>query len=215
MLKVMESGTAERVEIADAGSARGALVSHLGALIRQERQRRGLTLVQVCARAKISTAFLSLVERGKATPSLGSLAGIADALAVPISTFLQVGFSADAVTRSGERPHFSIGSSALRYERLSTVFPGQRIDSVIIHVPPGYRGEKIAHTGEEWIYMIEGHLHQTIGGTTVTLGPGDTCHFRGDTPHSFANRGRGPARLIWVGTVPVFRNGSGPDGFPP
>jgi transcriptional regulator with XRE-family HTH domain len=60
-------------------------VSNLGALIRQERQKRGLTLVQTCERARVSPAFLSLIERGKARPSLGSLAGIADALGLPVS----------------------------------------------------------------------------------------------------------------------------------
>ncbi len=187
--------------------ARGALVSNLGALIRQERQKRGLTLVQTCKRAHVSPAFLSLVERGKAVPSLGSLTGIADALGLRVSTFLQVGLNADAVTREGERPTFSIGSSVLRYERLSTVFPGQQINAVMIHVPPSYRAETISHTGEEWIYVVSGKLHQTIDDTTVVLGPGDTCHFRGDSPHSYANRGKAPVKVVWVGTVPVFRSG--------
>ncbi|MBM1169951.1 helix-turn-helix domain-containing protein [Microvirga arabica] len=190
-------------------------MSNLGALIRQERQKRGLTLVQACERARISPAFLSLVERGKATPSLGSLAGIAEALELPVSTFVQIGLNADAVTRAGQRARFSIGDSALRYERLSTVFPGQQIDAVMIHVPPGYRAETISHTGEEWIYVVSGELQQSIDKTTVVLGPGDTCHFRGDSPHSYANRGKDLATLIWVGTVPVFRNGDQPQGIHP
>jgi transcriptional regulator with XRE-family HTH domain len=195
--------------------AREALVSNLGALIRQERQKRGLTLVQTCERARVSPAFLSLIERGKARPSLGSLAGIADALGLPVSTFLQVGLKADAVTREGERPTFSIGGSVLRYERLSTVFPGQQIDAVMIHVPPSYRANTISHTGEEWIYVVSGKLHQKIDDTTVVLGPGDTCHFRGDSPHSFANRGKALVKVVWVGTVPVFRSGGQPQGIHP
>ena len=187
------------------GPAREALVSNLGALIRRERQKLGLTLVQVCERAHISPAFLSLVERGKGTPSLGSLAGIADALALPVSSFLQVGLGADAVTRAGQRAQFSIDQSPLRYERLSTVFPGQQIDAVMIHIPSGYRGETISHVGEEWIYVVAGELHQTIDKKTVILGTGDTCHFRGDSPHSFVNRGKKTTSVIWVGTVPVFR----------
>ena len=195
--------------------AREALVSNLGALIRQERQKRGLTLVQTCERARVSPAFLSLIERGKATPSLGSLAGIADALGLPVSTFLQMGLNADAVTRERERPTFSIGGCVLRYERLSTVFPGQRIDAVMIHVPPSYRANTISHTGEELIYVVSGKLHQTIDDTTVVLGPGDTCHFRGDSPHSYANRGKAPVKVVWVGTVPVFRRGGQPQGIHP
>jgi len=196
------TGTADEA----CGGGREALVANLGLLIRQERQKRGLTLVQVCERARISPAFLSLVERGKATPSLGSLAGIADALGLPVSNFLQAGLGADAVTRAGERVQFPVGTSGLRYERLSTVFAGQQLDAVMIHIPPGYRAETISHVGEEWVYVLSGQLHQVIDGTPLVLGAGDTCHFRGDSPHSYANRGKVPAAVIWVGTVPVFRN---------
>lgn len=114
MLRLMENGISnpDLLNRPTPGQAREVLVSNLGALIRQERQKRGLTLAQTCKRAHISSAFLSLVERGKATPSLGSLAGIADALSLPVSTFLQVGLNADAVTRDGQRAQFSIGSLA-------------------------------------------------------------------------------------------------------
>jgi transcriptional regulator with XRE-family HTH domain len=188
----------------------GGPTQNLGVLIRKERQKRRLTLAEVCARAKISPGFLSLVERGKATPSLGSLAGIADALDLPVSTFLQVGLAADAVTRSQGRALFTVGESGLSYERLSTVFPGQQLDAVKIHIPPQHRAETIAHAGEEWIYVVAGELRLTIAGTPVVLRAGDTCHFRGDSAHAYANRGRTPTVLLWVGTVPVFRPAKAP-----
>ncbi|MBS4047116.1 MAG: helix-turn-helix domain-containing protein [Ferrovibrio sp.] len=195
-------------------AAREALVSNLGALIRQERQKRKLTLVQVSEKAKLSPAFLSLVERGMATPSLGSLAGIAFALELPVSTFVHVSSTAGAITRASQRHQFGIEAADLRYERLSTVFPGQQMDAVIIHVPPGYGAETIAHVGEEWLYVLNGQLELVIDGEAATLGPGDTCHFRGDTPHSYSNRGKKPVAVIWVGTVPVFRSNES-QGFHP
>lgn len=194
----------DSVDEADAPS-RDVPPFNLGGLIRQERLKRQLTLAQVSERANISPAFLSLVERSKGTPSLGSLAGIANALDLPVSTFLQSGLSADAVTRAGQRPQFAIAESPLRYERLSTVFPGQQVDAVMIHVPPGYRAETIAHVGEELIYILAGEFHLTIDGKPMVLGPGDTCHFRGDSPHSYANRSDRPVSVLWIGTVPVFR----------
>jgi transcriptional regulator with XRE-family HTH domain len=203
----MDQPSARRDALANnaPGPASGAF-DNVGSLLRQERHKRGLTLVQVAERAKISVAFLSLVERRKATPSLGSLAAIADALGLPITAFLQVGLPADAVTRAGARPRFSVDGSSLTYERLSTVFPGQQLDAVTIHVPPGHRGETIAHPGEEWVYVVAGRLRLLIDGAPIDLGEGDTCHFRGDTIHSYANPGRGTATILWVGTVPVFRS---------
>ncbi|MBX3454666.1 XRE family transcriptional regulator [Ferrovibrio sp.] len=206
---------ADHDEPAELASGTDSMVSSIGLMIRQERQKRKLTLTQVSKKARLSPAFLSLVERGLATPSLGSLAGIAAALNVPVSTFVHVSSTAGAITRAHQRAQFGVEESGLRYERLSTVFPGQQMDAVIIHVPPGYSAETIAHAGEEWLYVLAGELEQTIDGETVTLGPGDTCHFRGDTPHSYGNRGAVPTAVIWVGTVPVFRSNENTQGFHP
>src|ERR671913_2428458 len=87
----------------DVPASRPGALQNVGSLLRRERHKRRLTLVQVAERAEISPAFLSLVERRKATPSLGSFAAIADALGLPITAFLDVGLPADAVTREGAR----------------------------------------------------------------------------------------------------------------
>ncbi|MBS7703732.1 helix-turn-helix domain-containing protein [Chelatococcus asaccharovorans] len=188
-----------------AGGLEGsAMVSNLGAIIRRERQKRGMTLVQLCDVAMISPAFLSLVERGKSTPSLGTMAGIAKALGLSVSSFLQIGLPPEAVTRKGHRAAFAVSDSRVRYERMSTVFTGQNLDAVLMHIPPGYKSKTVTNIGEEWIYILEGELHQTIDDSTVILNEGDTCHFRGDSPHSYVNKRKTPAKVIWVGTVSIF-----------
>lgn len=184
-----------------------ALASNIGALIRRERQKRGMTMADLCKVARISQAFLSLVERGKSTPSLGTLSGIAKAFGLPVSAFLQIGLPPNSVTRPGERPEFSVDQSPVRYERMSTVFPGQHIDALMMHVPPGYKSPPITNVGEEWVFILEGELIQTVDETRVKLRPGDSCHFRGDSPHSYENRGPDPVRMIWVGTVSLFAEG--------
>lgn len=181
-----------------------ALVSNIGALIRRERQKRDMTMADLCKVARISQAFLSFVERGKSTPSLGTLSGIAKALGLPVTAFLQIGLPPNSVTRAGERPEFSIDKSPVRYERMSTVFPGQHVDALMMHVPPGYKSPPITNVGEEWVFVLEGELIQTVDDTRVTLRAGDSCHFRGDSPHSYENKGPGTVRMVWVGTVSLF-----------
>ncbi|WP_430512589.1 helix-turn-helix domain-containing protein [Pannonibacter phragmitetus] len=68
-----------------------------------------MTLQQLADQAGISVGFLSQVERGKATPSLGTLAAIADALGVEIDWFVATPKPANSITRSGERELFSLG----------------------------------------------------------------------------------------------------------
>lgn len=74
-----------------------------------------------------------------------------------------------------------------------------------IQIPAGHQGEKIAHPGEEWVYVLAGRLQLITDGTPIDLKAGDTCHFRGDTVRSYVNPGRDAATVLWVGTVPVFR----------
>lgn len=173
-----------------------------GSRIRQLRRRAGLTLQALSDQAGISVGFLSQVERDKATPSLGTLAQLASALDVNIEYFIATPKATDSITRARDRDRFAIADSSLQYERLSTELPGGTLTSLMIHIPVGYESELTSHPGEELIVLLEGTVRQTLGGSTFTLNAGDTLHFMGDTPHSFANIGDEPARMVWTGTSP-------------
>jgi transcriptional regulator with XRE-family HTH domain len=57
----------------------------LGEAIRQLRQKRGVTQEDLAHEADITTGTLSLIERGQANPTWGTLKGIAAALDVSIA----------------------------------------------------------------------------------------------------------------------------------
>jgi transcriptional regulator with XRE-family HTH domain len=173
-----------------------------GGRIREMRRKAGLTLQALADQAGISVGFLSQVERDKATPSLGTLASLAAALGVEVDVFIATPKPADSITRAGERPAFALTDSSLRYERITTTLPGGTLSALIVLIPVGYASEVTAHTGEELIVVLDGKLRQTLGDTAFVLHPGDSLHFMGDTPHSFANIGDTPARLLWTGTTP-------------
>src|SRR5947209_349892 len=63
----------------------------IGCRIRELRQTRELTLQQLADVSGLSTSMLSLVERGRASPSIGSLIVIASALGVAMSDLLVSG----------------------------------------------------------------------------------------------------------------------------
>ena len=62
----------------------------LGAVLRAERMRRGMTLRELSARARISLGYISEVERGQKEASSELLAALCDALELPLSTVLRV-----------------------------------------------------------------------------------------------------------------------------
>lgn len=60
----------------------------VGANIRAERKRRGLTQPDLAARVRISPAYLSDIERDHRSPRVQLLSAIADALDVPVITLI-------------------------------------------------------------------------------------------------------------------------------
>ena len=184
----------------------------LGPLIRRRRKRLGLTLKALCDRAGLSAGYLSQLERGQATPTLGTLAQIARGLGVEINYFVSVRRPSDALSRAETRPVFRLAGDAIGYEALASDYPGSELSSYILHVPPGYVSETVSHAGEELILILEGRIKQTLGAGTFTLGPGDSLHYDGATPHGWSNPGPDPARLVWTGKLDVLGRG---DGLPP
>lgn len=58
-------------------------------LLRTFRLKQGLTQQQLAAKAKMSHAFLSNIETGKADPSLSTLKRLAQALGVTVSELVK------------------------------------------------------------------------------------------------------------------------------
>ena len=80
------------------------------------------------------------------------------------------------------------------------------LSSFILNVPPGYRSETVSHEGEEILYVLEGAITQRLDGQEMVLSVGDSLHFRGNSPHSWSNDTSEIARLLWTGTLPMFRS---------
>lgn len=62
-------------------------VENIGHRIRQLRESRGMTQSQLQARSRVSRSYLSRIESGQMTPSLGTLEKISEALGVGMNRF--------------------------------------------------------------------------------------------------------------------------------
>lgn len=186
-------------------SANELLQPKVGALIRARRRQMQKTLQEVCDEAGITPGYLSQVERDQATPSLGTLAQIARSLDVGMDYFIAAPTAGEGLTRADERPKFSVDGSSVLYERIATDFAGNMLSSFVLTVPSGYRSEVVSHEGEEIIFVLEGSITQKLDDEEMVMGAGDSLHFRGNRPHAWWNDSDAPARLLWTGTLPLFR----------
>ena len=184
----------------------------LGPLIRSRRRNMSITLQDLSDRSGVSVGYLSQLERDNATPTLGTLAQIAQALGVGVDYFIATPRPADALTRADTRMRFSIDGSSIVYERIGAEFPGSQMSSFILHVPDGFRSETMQHEGEEIVYVLEGNVVQVLEGEEFRMMPGDSLHYRGNRAHAWYNDSGAPARILWTGTLELFHGMPAPGG---
>ncbi len=177
----------------------------VGMLIRARRRKLGMTLQELGDAAGVSISHLSVIERDQATPSLGTLAQIARHLDVDLEYFVAVPKMRDALTRAGQREKFHVAGSSILYERLAADFAGNVLSSFILTIPPGYKSEAVSHDGEEILFILAGSITHWMDDERIILNEGDSLHFRGNRPHAWANHTKLAARVLWTGTLPIFR----------
>jgi transcriptional regulator with XRE-family HTH domain len=181
-------------------------VVDLGASLRAERLRQGLSLRETARRLGISASALSQIETGKAHPSVGKLFDIVNLLNVSVDGLL----AADAVAardgqgfvslqRTGEHETLEL-ESGVRWRRLTAgSFPG--VEFLHVEYQPGgsSTGDStfMRHAGQEFGYVLSGRLTIHVGFDAHQLGPGDSISFPATTPHRLANDGTEAAVAIW------------------
>ncbi|WP_347469882.1 helix-turn-helix domain-containing protein [Burkholderia stagnalis] len=174
--------------------------SSIGNKIRVLRRQLKLTLDVTAAAAGISKPFLSQVERGRATPSIASLVGIAKALGVTIDHF--VGPPDDTPPACPGEPLPRAGAEMLAgaFAQLSHLTNGTKLDAMLFRIPVGEAAAEVAsYTGEEFLYVMNGQVELTLDDRTVVLKAGETAHYESTVSHAWSNAAHEEAVVVWVG----------------
>jgi transcriptional regulator with XRE-family HTH domain len=181
------------------GIATDALVD-LGQRIRRLRHQRHLTLQQLGEATGLSPSMLSLVERGRTSPSIGSLVAVASALRVPLKTLFDDGLS-DRQTYVLRLEDQSVMSPMPGVSRRTAIADSARhIEISVNEWQPGVATEPrpARHPGFEYGLVLEGELTVEVEGSRFVLAPGDLAWYESTSPHSLHNDGDEVARAVWV-----------------
>lgn len=168
-------------------------VAALGAAVKVERQRQGLTVQSLSAKSGVSFGLISQLERGLGNPSLQSLHRIASALAVPLPKLLSGADGDSMVVRSGERALLPVPNDQPPHQRVLRELLTPRLSSnlqlIRSTLPPGFtnEGQPFRHLGTESVTVERGVLVVVHGERRVTLEAGDTITYGCSTPHWWAN----------------------------
>lgn len=204
-------------------------VPPIGPRIRDERERRNVTIRALARVIGVSPSLISQIETGKSQPSVSTLYSITSALGLSLEDL----FDASDGEKAGEKvvasaaaavrylrtdraksvgPHVTPDDremltleSGVTWERLGQV-PHHHVDFLLVTYQPGSassaEGRLMRHSGTEYAYLVSGELTLTLGFDEHVLAAGDSVCFESTKPHGYRNDGEVPAVGVWFVVEP-------------
>jgi transcriptional regulator with XRE-family HTH domain len=186
--------------------------SHIGERLREERNRKGMTVREIARRIGVSPSLISQIERDKVNPSVSTLWSLVTVLGLTMGDLFSEGDEqqgaqpavrhtpAGPVTVPGQRAVINL-ETGVHWERL-TAATDPLVEFLTVEYPPGAAScapdSLVRHGGKEYGYVVSGRLGVRIGLDEFELGPGMAISFDASAPHRLRAIGDRPAEAIWV-----------------
>jgi transcriptional regulator with XRE-family HTH domain len=173
---------------------------NVGRRLQELRIIQGLSLRALAEISRLNVNTLSLIENEKTSPNVSTLQQLAAGLNVPITTFFESIVSQEPFVfqKAGERPETSFPQGIL--EDLGGGLALGEATPLLMTLDPNQSSnpEPIVHTGQEFLYCLEGRMAFFVGEKEFVLEPGDSLIFEAHIPHRWENRNDGHSRAILV-----------------
>jgi len=169
----------------------------------QLRRENNLTLSQVAQSTKLSTSFLSAIERGQANPSIAALQKLAGLYNTSVLSF----FDGEREQRKLVRPKDRrILNSAPGVQMELLALGSTQMEAHLFRIAPrASSGGSYHHKGEEFLYMLQGKLEIWLDEIErYVLEPGDSLYFKSTQSHRWCSLTDRECVLLWVNTPPTF-----------
>lgn len=168
----------------------------LGRLLRHLRRRNGWTLKDMSRRTDIPVSTLSKVEHDRLTLTYDKLLQVSERLAIPVSELFadpsaepiegavtarrSIGYLSDALRVNTRNYDYYYMCPELRLKRMIPVVCRIRAKSLAEF------GELVRHSGEEYIYVLEGAVAvHTSFYDTVVLHAGESIYVDSNMGHAY------------------------------
>lgn len=191
----MSAKDAARIE-----AATDQTMAEVGTRIRAMRSKQGLTLKDVAERTGVSVSMLSMLERGVATASIGTLVAVASALGVHMYDLFDRPDNGQGspLNRRQDQTRVKTRHGAVRWIAHNDTPSGVEL-AVNEYQPGGASGPNLTHhSGREFGVLISGTLRIDLDGEIHVLQPGDAIAYSSTRPHRISNGGDEVAVAVWV-----------------
>lgn len=173
---------------------------NVGLCLRKLRAMRGLSIRSLAELSGLNFNTLSLIENSKTSPSVSTLQQLSTALDVPITAFFETESTQKQVIyqQNGSRPKATFTHGHIE-DLGSGLSLGDGIPLLITLEPGSDSGTNmISHTGQEFVFCLEGCLTYQVSGQEYVLEPGDSLLFEAHLPHCWRNPNPFPSRSLLI-----------------
>lgn len=177
-----------------------AISIDVGNRLRQLREARGISMRTLATMSGLSANALSMIERGKTSPSVSTLYRIADALGLAVTEF----FASEA---SRQKVIFLKADERTRLPFMRGLWEGLGGENFIGRVMPfmltlesgaSSGPGTVLHTGHEFVFCIRGQLEYIVENTHYVLEAGDSLLFAAQLTHRWRNPGSTVTQAVFV-----------------
>lgn len=177
----------------------------IGVKIKSLRKERKLTLKQIADKTDLSISFLSQVERSKSSVTIESLKKISEALSVNPSYFFSKSKrqNKSTIIRNVLNECSSLSNNFV-YKDLSGNIEKPLFNPILVVLSPGDNSEdSYSHTGQEFLYILEGTLTILIDKEEHDLNPLDCIYLDSTTPHNWINKTNSVVKFLCISSIPI------------
>jgi transcriptional regulator with XRE-family HTH domain len=164
------------------------------------RKKGNISLEALARKTGLDASYLEKIENGEATPPVSTIIQISNALTVDSGTFL----SANDDSKKQKAEIFNKRKNAYYYKTLTPDAEHRHMKGFNVTIPPEseHEGVQYKHVGEEFIYVLDGHLEIEVGGKKNSLKKSQSIHFDSGLVHKLRNPGKKKVEMIIIVYTP-------------
>ena len=178
--------------------------------LRELREARGVSMRTLASQSGLSANALSMIERGKTSPSVSTLYKLAGALGVSITAFFSTENEKKQVVflKHDERTRLPFTRGIV--EALGGEGFVGNVEPFVLTMETGAScgPHDIVHSGHEFVFCLRGKLEYTVERETFRLEPGDSLLFASKLRHRWRNPGNTVANALFI--ISGFEEGEEP-----
>ncbi|XEC96203.1 helix-turn-helix domain-containing protein [Paenibacillus tarimensis] len=161
----------------------------LGQRIRIIRKQQNRTLDEIASQCGFTKSLLSKIENEVSTPPISTLMKIAEALGVKVSELLEENRDIETIFTRAEHAqdirHWIKTEKGYSFYAFAAGRPDKLMQPYYFVAKKGeVKKHVFTHSGEEFVYVLEGSMKYKVGSIEYTLQAGDSIYFTSLEEHT-------------------------------